>query len=360
MKQTNEEEQSKALVKQNIWNKIRSWFKKLLPQESNKKDAIEEIDNIKEISKEPEVTAIKNKYNNEEQTNELINQAKKAYENYILISEHEFEKELYNYIEERIKDNEKNIKRVIEINKSKITFDEIMQVIEEEKKNLSEYKKTIRTIKIDDKFMFSEYQVPEGIIGVEVSDSKEAIENIFKSITTRNAIIVIEENNEKYSIENLILLIVKESLNKFNVDNNIIQIVGKEEITVEDEKEFDILIKKNNHEQRKEFKESLYIYLEDEYFKDIVQEEIKSLNLMGKNVELVTGEFYDCIRKINASRNLGVSIYSQDRKKGYKFINLINSKNVFFNSTLRNIDKTSQTENTYLISKNIMCEYKLF
>lgn len=359
MKKTNENEEIKTLIKENIWKKIKNWFKKLFPQNIKNLNYIEDTYKTKKKLQEQKVEITQNK-DNEEKVSTLIKQAREAYENYMLADQFEIEKTVYKYIEERIKENEKNIKKIIEINKTEISFDVIIKTVEEEEKNLKEYKKTIRTRKIDDKFVFSEYQVPEGIIGVEVKNSKEAIENILKAITTKNAIIVMQEAYEKYSVENLILLIVKESLSKFNIDNNIIQMVEEKEIKEQDKKELDVLITKDKKEQRKESKEKLYIYLEDDYFKEVVEQEIKKLNLIGKEVEVITGEFYNCIRKINESRNLGVSIYSQDRKKGYKFINLINSKNVFFNSTLQNIDETKPIEAKYLVSKNIICEYKIF
>lgn len=353
MKKTKENNETKALIKkenENVWKKIKNWFKKFNSKMKNSKEIIEEQ---KKDIKDSDILL------EEKNVNNIINKAKQAFENYVINDTFEIEENLYKFIEERIKANEDNIKRIIEINKVNITFDEIIKIVEDEKKILKEYKRTVRTIKIDEIFMFSEYQVPVGVIGIETNHSKDAIINILKALTTRNAIIVIQEEYNKYSIENLILLIVKESLKKFDIDENIIQIVKKEEINNVEKTEFDIFINKEGLEERKDYKEKLYIYQEDEYFKEVIEDELKSLRTIGREVELLTGEFYKCIEIINKSRNLGVSIYTQDRKKGYKFVNLINSKNVFLNSNLQNVQDIEENNIKYLTNKNIICEYKI-
>lgn len=375
MKKINETKDSKALieVKKDIWSRVKNWFKNLISP--NKKEIIEqtveqsasiEINNkeIENFSNEVVENQIENDYvlaKAEENNikNSIIQNAKNAYENYVLNDEYEISQNLYNLIKERINANQDSIERLIQINNEKITFNKIIEILNDEEINLQNYKKTIESKKIDDKFLFSQYMVPVGIIGIACNDSIKAIENIFKSITTRNAIIVIEENYNQYSVENLILLIAQEVLNKFNIDENIIQIVKKEDLTDTDIKEFDVMITKNNNVIEKECTTDMYIYQEDEYFSDIVKEEVDKLNLQGKKVQIIKGNLNDCIEKINQKRNYGVSIYSQNLKTGYKFVNLVKSDNVFVNGTLLNSKTVKQLKDVYFNCKNLISEYRL-
>lgn len=119
------------------------------------------------------------------------------------------------------------------------------------------------------------------------------------------------------------------------------------------------MITKNGDVIKKEHTENMYIYQVDDYFDKTVKEEVEKLKFNGKKVEVLKGNFKDCINKINKKRNYGVSIYSTNRKKGYEFINLVKSDNAFFNGTLLNARKNSDKDEIYFVSKNLVCEYKL-
>lgn len=332
-------------VKNNIFTKFINWLKNLRGKFSYTKTN-EIATNVQNIEKQEQ------NYNNE-----IIINAKNAYQNYVLNSDYKLGEKIYSLIKERIKINKEQIEKLIEINRVATTYSEILEILEKEEKNLKDYKKTNIMSKIDNKFMFSQYQVPVGIIAVKTNSFYIAIENIFKSVGTRNAIVVIEENYNEHSIENLILLIVQEALKKFNIDQNIIQIVNKEEIKEQDLKAFDIIVSEVGKTIEKSETDKMYIYQEDEYFADIVKSEVEKLNSNGMQVEVLIGEMEDCIEKINKNRAFGVCIYTKDRKKAYKFINLVNSENVFFNGTLLNAKKTNKISNMYLTLKNLVCEY---
>lgn len=332
-------------VKNNIFTKFINWLKNLRGKFAYTK--------TNEIS-----TNVQNVENQEQNyNNEIIKKAKNAYQNYVLNSDYKLGENIYNLIKERIKVNKDQIEKLIEINRVATTYSEILEILEKEEKNLKDYKKTNIMSKIDNKFMFSQYQVPVGIIAVKANSFYIAIENIFKAVGTRNAIVVIEENYNEHSIENLILLIVQEALKKFNINENIIQIVNKEAIKEEDLKAFDIIVSEVGKTLEKSETDKMYIYQEDEYFADIVKSEVEKLNSNGMQVEVLIGEMEDCIEKINKNRAFGVCIYTKDRKKAYKFINLVNSENVFFNGTLLNAKKTNKISNIYLTLKNLVCEY---
>lgn len=332
-------------VKNNIFTKFINWLKNLRGKFAYTK--------TNEIS-----TNVQNVKNQEQNyNNEIIIKAKNAYQNYVLNSDYKLGEKIYSLIKERIKINKDQIEKLIEINRVATTYSEILEILEKEEKNLKDYKKTNIMSKIDNKFMFSQYQVPVGIIAVKTNSFYIAIENIFKAVGTRNAIVVIEENYNEHSIENLILLIVQEALKKFNIDENIIQIVNKESIKEEDLKAFDIIVSEFGKTIEKTETDKMYIYQEDEYFADIVKSEVEKLNSNGMQVEVLIGEMEDCIEKINKNRAFGVCIYTKDRKKAYKFINLVNSENVFFNGTLLNAKKTNKISNMYLTLKNLVYEY---
>lgn len=332
-------------VKNNIFTKFINWLKNLRGKFAYTK--------TNEIS-----TNVQNVENQEQNyNNEIIIKAKNAYQNYVLNSDYKLGEKIYSLIKERIKVNKEQIEKLIEINRVATTYSEIIEILEKEEKNLKDYKKTNIMSKIDNKFMFSQYQVPVGIISVKTNSFYVAIENIFKAVGTRNAIVVIEENYNEHSIENLILLIVQEALKKFNIDQNIIQIVNKEEIKEQDLKAFDIIVSEVGETLEKTETDKMYIYQEDEYFADIVKSEVEKLNSNGMQVEILIGEMEDCIEKINKNRAFGVCIYTKDRKKAYKFINLVNSENVFFNGTLLNAKKTNKISNMYLTLKNLVYEY---
>lgn len=332
-------------VKNNIFTKFINWLKNLRGKFAYTKTN-EISTNVQNIEKQEQ------NYNNE-----IIINAKNAYQNYVLNSDYKLGEKIYSLIKERIKINQDQIEKLIEINRVATTYSEILEILEKEEKNLKDYKKTNIMSKIDNKFMFSQYQVPVGIIAVKTNSFYVAIENIFKAVGTRNAIVVIEENYNEHSIENLILLIVQEALKKFNIDENIIQIVNKESIKEEDLKAFDIIVSEVGKTIEKSETDKMYIYQEDEYFADIVKGEVEKLNSNGMQVEVLIGEMEDCIEKINKNRAFGVCIYTKDRKKAYKFINLVNSENVFFNGTLLNAKKTNKISNMYLTLKNLVCEY---
>lgn len=332
-------------VKNNIFTKFINWLKNLRGKFAYTK--------TNEMS-----TNVQNVENQEQNyNNEIIIKAKNAYQNYVLNSDYKLGEKIYTLIKERIKVNKEQIEKLIEINRVATTYSEIIEILEKEEKNLKDYKKTNIMSKIDNKFMFSQYQVPVGIIAVKTNSFYVAIENIFKAVGTRNAIVVIEENYNEHSIENLILLIVQEALKKFNIDQNIIQIVNKEEIKEQDLKAFDIIVSEVGETLEKTETDKMYIYQEDEYFADIVKSEVEKLNSNGMQVEVLIGEMEDCIEKINKDRTFGVCIYTKDRKKAYKFINLVNSENVFFNGTLLNAKKTNKISNMYLTLKNLVYEY---
>ena len=67
----------------------------------------------------------------------------------------------------------------------------------------------------------------------------------------------------------------------------------------------------------------------------------------------------EAIDKINKEISQGAVIYTKEGKKGYRFINLVRSKNVYVNTTLENIEKVEKSKEELLINKKIMYELKI-
>ena len=106
----------------------------------------------------------------------------------------------------------------------------------------------------------------------------------------------------------------------------------------------------------KEKTEKRYIYIEDEYFRKIVNEEKRKIEEEGKEAEIIEGKIEEAIEKINQFQAIGSSIYTKNRKKGYKFINEVNSENVYVNATLEKIQRPEEEKDIYYMNKNRIYE----
>ena len=93
-------------------------------------------------------------------TNRVTDRAKRAYKNYILNFDPDIISDVYNLIKERLEYNKNNITSLLKIENNNITFEEIMEIFNNQRENIANFKKSICTKKLDDKFIYSEYQVP--------------------------------------------------------------------------------------------------------------------------------------------------------------------------------------------------------
>lgn len=344
--------ETKAIVenKNDLWNRVKRWFNNYF---NNKENSIKEQEKTVNINMDNE--NIEESINIIKENSNIIEKAKKAFENFALNENIQLEQEIYNIVEERIEANKQQIERLIELTKEETSYENILNILKEESKNINEYKKTIRMIKTEDNFLFSTYQVPLGIIGIELETTEEKIRQIFKAITTKNAIIIVEGKENIRRVDKLIMLIVKSCLTKLGMDENIVQIVSKEEISEQDKNELDMYITEKKNKIMKKETDMMYIYEQDESLKNEVEEDYKRLKFSGKKVEIIRNTYMDkAIEKINKTKSYGVSIYTKDGEIAYKFTNLVRSKNVFFNSTLLNMAETEDTQNEYFTLKNIM------
>lgn len=332
------QEQGLVVVKDNFLTRITQSIKRFFFK-GRMKDLLEETNR-------PKIKFIES---NDEFVQQEIVDARRAYRKYVINNNKDISKDILSYITVKIEENEEKINQIIEINNDDITYQEIAEMIVEEKQQVSKFKsKNAKT---------GRYNVPVGVIGIECEDVEDSVNAMLKAISTRNAVIVLHDNYNKYSTEALILLIFKECLKNFYVDDNIIQMFGKEEI---DLSKLDKIIKRDGNSSKKSESNTIYIYQENKEYEDEVQNEVERLqnNELYKSYEIkpITGEFGDIINYLNDKEASAVCMYTNNTQKAYKFINWINSPNVFVNTGIKNCKGVAKESSDYFNSKFVLHE----
>lgn len=304
---------------------------------------------MKDVLEETNRPKIKFIEGNEEFVQKEIVDARRAYRKYVINNNKNISKDVLSYISVRIEENEEKINQIIEINKDDITYQRIAEMILDEKQQISNFKsKNAKT---------GRYNVPVGVVGIECENVLDSIKAMLKAISTRNAVIILHKNYNKYSTEALILLIFKECLKNFYIDDNIIQMFEKEEI---DLSKLDKMIKKDGNSIEKSVSNTIYIYQENAEYENEVQDEIERLknNDLYKSYDIkpIAGEFGDIINYLNDNEASAVCMYTNNTQKAYKFINWINSPNVFVNTGIKSFDDISKGNSDYFNSKFVLHE----
>ena len=271
---------------------------------------------------------------------------KKSNRNYLLDNKFEVSKDILKYIESRIIADRKEIEELIKLTKENLTFEQILSLFEED----NEIYKNYRNLVINNGFLSVEIDMPVGVIAVECYDTLEAIKYFIQAIITRNAIVISDVEYSEYNIKSLILLIIQEALKKFGIDENLIMILPYEECYYE---YFDEVIYTYDSEgvlleepkiERKEYGTKNYVYIHSQNLKDEA--------LKNENAEILEGDFEEVINKIGKENS--AVIYTDSTEIAYKFINLINCKNVFVNTNLENAKEFEGTENIFYETKHII------
>lgn len=332
------QEQGLVVVKDNFLTRITQSIKRFFFK-GRMKDLLEDTNR-------PKIKIIES---NEEFVQKEIVDARRAYRKYVINNNKNISKDVLSYISMKIEENEEKINQIIEINNDSITYQEIAEMIIEEKQQIAKFKaKNSKT---------GRYNVPVGVIGIECDNVEDSIKAMLKAVSTRNAVIILHNNFNIYSTESLILLIFKECLKNFYIDDNIIQMFEKEEI---DLSKLDKLIKKDGKIVGKDVKNTIYIYQENKEYENEVQNEIERLqnNELYKSYEIkpIAGEFGDIVNYLNENEASAVCMYTNNTQKAYKFINWINSPNVFVNTGIKKCNDTIQENNDYFNSKFVLHE----
>lgn len=353
------ENQELIYVKENFLTKIAKAFKKIFSRGKNEELLLNEAKDKEQAQTEVELI------NDTEYVQLEILDARRAFRKYVINNNKNISKEIFGYVQGKLQENEVEIKQLIDINNDDITYEDIVEYLKEEEKNVGKFKvKNEKT---------GRYCVPVGVIGIECANAKDAIQNIFKSISTRNAIMILHDNYSKYSTEALVLLIVKECLKNFYIDDNIIQMFEKEEIdltkldrVIPREEgsvgSFNFTLNLKNDDSKKDTnKNTIYIYQEDESFANDVQEEVQRLQnneiYKSYNIKPIKGEFGNVVNYLQSSNNVSaVCMYTNNTQKAYKFINWTNSPNVFVNTGVKSCKEIGENMGEYFSSKYVLHE----
>lgn len=335
------EEKGLVVVKDNFFIKIAKTLKRFFFSGKLKKMISNE-----EISSDKTIKINVINQDTEFVQEEIFN-ARKAFRKYVINNTSNISEDIFSYVKEKIEENESKIRKIIEINKDLIKYEEILELVENEKKSINKFK-----LKNEETGC---YQVPVGVIGIVCKDVKQCVTNIVKSISTRNSIIILHENYNKYSTEALILLIIQECLKNFYIDDNIIQIVQKEKI---DLTKLDRVIGIEN--VNVEYKDIIYIYQEDDCFEKIVINEVERLKKLEEyrrfEVKVIKGDFGNIINFFNKNKAYAVCMYSKNAQKAYKFINWIDVGNVFINTGINGCKDIAVCEDEYFNCKYVLHE----
>ena len=339
------ENQELVIVKDSFLSKIAKAFKKIFSRDKDVELLLNEGNENNTIGTEVELIQ-GTKYVQLE-----ILDARRAYRKYVINNNKNISNEIFDYIQNKLQENETEINKLIEINKDEISFENILEYLEKEKKNNGKFKlKNEKT---------GSYNVPIGVIGIECENAKDAIQSMFKAISTRNSIMVLHDNFSKYSTESLILLIIKECLKNFYVDENLIQMFEKEEI---DLNSLDRVILNNKNNDVKTHKSNtIYIYQENDAFENDVRNEVERLQNNDRyksyDIKPIKGEFGNVINYLNSQKEApAVCMYTNNTQRAYKFINWINSPNVFVNTGIKKNIETSIISSNFYNSKYVLHE----
>lgn len=283
---------------------------------------------------------------------ENINKLKEAFKKYNIDSREELQDNVLRYIGDRIRANKTEIEKIIEVNKSDVKIEDILNIVENEIK--SEVKGYGKTIINNQGFMLSQVLVPIGIIAVEVYEPLEIIKYWIKGIKSRNAIAISSVEYNENSIEALVLIIIKEALKKYKIDDNLVMYLSFEECFYEHfDKVFYTYDKKGKTLEKPLIEEKskdstqdrkMYVYLEDEEFKAEAEK--------NENAEILTGNIDNIVDKVENAKC--ATIYTKNSQSAFNFINLADCKNVFVNTNVENAIGILESEDEFYKYKNLI------
>ena len=329
------EEQGLVVVKDNFLSRLTNALKRFIFKGKMKDSLLEEntTDNI----------FIQEIIDNNEFVQKEILDARRAFRKYVINNTKNISTDILSYIEGKVKENQLEIRQLIRINNEDSSlYEDILKMIENEIKDVSKFKyKNTKT---------GRYNVPMGVIGIECENSIDSIKAIFKAISTRNSVIILHDKYNQYSTEALILLIIKECLKNFYIDDNIIQMFSKEEI---DLSKLDNFIPKSYDAVNKENKkiDTIYIYQENNKYEKAVKNEIARLESIDEfktyKIKPIKGDFGNIVNYLNTNNSSAVCMYTDNSQKAYKFINWINSPNVFVNTGIKSCKEINNISDYY-------------
>lgn len=328
------EEQGLVVVKDSFLFRFTNAIKKLIFRGKEKVAILEE--NLTDKIKIQEIT------DNNEFVQQEIQDARRAFRKYVINNKKNISTDILLYINEKIEENQQKIRQLIDINKDeKSLYEDILKMLENAIKDVEKFKQ------LNSKT--GRYNVPIGVVGVECVNTKNAIKVMLKAISTRNAIVILHDKYNQYSTESLIMLIIKECLKNFYIDDNIIQMCPKETIDI---RKLDNYVPIFNDDGNKDNNtNTIFIYQEDNIYLNTIQDEVTRLENDEEfkffNIQPIKGDFGNIINYINNEKNCAVCMYTNSSQKAYKFINWVNSPNVFINTGVKSCSIINNNSDYY-------------
>lgn len=262
-------------------------------------------------------------------------------------------KNVLDYILSRLIANRENFEKMIEMLKTDITFNDILNAFNEAYRENDFYKKC-NNYKQGTDYYSGDFPVPIGNIVVETNNVLEVIKYFVGGIKSRNTITISQTEYDELSLSNMVLIIFIEALAKFNISRNTLMILPFEECLYE---EFDEIIEIENEKvniKQKGFSQKNIIYMENNAFDSEINREIDRLKNRNINFEIINGTLESALDTIKKEKPKGVAIYTKNPSVAYDFITLANSQNVFVNSSLLNAEELNNKTNKFYYKKKIM------
>ena len=276
----------------------------------------------------------------------------KAFEEYNLDIREDISLKILNYIQERLIKNKEDIEKISEVFHD-ISFERIMEVYQEEISKPEIYKKQKNLKKLENGFVYGTYITSVGNVVVETESTIQVLKYFIYAIQSRNTVTISDLEYIENDLKHILHLIFSEALEKFEVNKNLINILPYEECYYEN---FDLIINQveNKIKKRNEISK-LFIYKASNQFEEEIANEIQYLEKNNKEYEILSGDFCKAISKINENIVIGATIYTNNPKEAYEFINLIHSKNVFVNTSFAELDENiEELDNPLYRNKKIM------
>ena len=278
---------------------------------------------------------------------------KNAYNSYNLNANETISKKVLKFALSRLKENKKDIEKLIEIFKEEISFDDLISCLQKEMDQPDLYKKEKTMKKAGNGFYYGTYTTSVGNILIENSNTISVLKYFVKGIKSRNSITISDIEYHENDLKNAILLIFKNALEKYEIDSNLLNIIPYEECKNE---WFDkvILEDENKILNNKQYTGFSYLYLADEVFASMAVNDLSRLSNRGKQVEIIKGAFGDVLNRINSEDIFSTCIYTENRELAYDFINLAQASNVFVNASLEEAEEVENIDDEFYMKKKIM------
>lgn len=289
-----------------------------------------------------------------------------------------------------IKNNEKEIKKIYEIEEKNNTNLEDINEILDKIEIKTNFKYEIEQRKRADGFIVAKYKDSIGVIGVIFDGNPYLTITLgLEAVLSKNAIIFCT-NNKMYALTNLLILYLKQALAQNGYNEDLVQVINSEEysemynhnnilskiIVIGDKELQDKVINNSKVEVMASGYGNYDLYIENVLDIDLLRKilNIKNAkfniyiqkNIFNEIIQQLNIEDYteienveECIRDINMnSAKFGSSIFTSNGENANKFLKLVKSKNVFVNASPNLEGKLDITEKDMLYTKQIMYKNK--